>query len=280
MIAPSRALVVEDIDSWVYTLTRAARIAGASEVIRCPSLRAVRDTLLSYRFDIAILDIGLDPDNDVNADGIRALEAIREADGDSTRCVLVTGWQGGDRMALQSQAHLDHGVDYAFMKEKYDGPVVIGKLTELLAKAPERRQAQGTAMASLCAKVDPPFRFEAWLLDALSPVGGIPTVYTLVTRLVGSVTPAVASHPDMPLEKGADGICAGVYWSRALGCAIGVALAPATAWAGNTAALPAILARTLPDEVVPDLLAKDHERNIAGRIWEMPGIDRNQFPER
>jgi len=277
VIAPTRALVVEDIDTWAYTLSRAARIAGASEVIRCPSLQAVRDMLRSFRFDIAILDIGLDPDNELNADGIRALEAIREADGKGTRCVLVTGWQGGDRMALQSKAHLDHGVDYAFMKEKYDAPVVIAKLTELLTQAPERRLAQSTGMASLSAAVDPPFRFERLLLDALSPTGGIKTVYTLVNRLLREVIPAVASQPGMPLQSGADGVCTGVFWSRALGCAIGVALAPAGAW-GDEAAVPAGLATMLPDEVVPVGITQAHEKNLAGRVWEMPGIHRDQFP--
>jgi CheY-like chemotaxis protein len=277
VIAPTRALVVEDIDTWVYTLTRAARNAGASEVIQCSSLRAVRDKLRSYRFDIAILDIGLDPDNDLNADGVQVHKAIREADGDSTRCVLVTGWLGGDRMALQYEAQLDHGVDFAFMKEKYDAPVIVAKLTNLLAKSTERRLAQGTAMASLCAKVDPPFRFEYWLLTALSPAGGIQSVYKLVTRLLNSVTPAVASRPEMPLEKGPDGICAGLYWSRALGCAIGVGLAPATAWAGVDDAVPAVLARMLPREVVPARIANVHERNIAGHVWEMPGIYRDEF---
>jgi CheY-like chemotaxis protein len=278
VIAPTRALVVEDIDTWVYTLTRAARNAGASEVIQCTSLQAVRDKLRSYRFDIAILDIGLDPDNDVNADGIQALKAIREADGDSTRCVLVTGWQGGDRMALQSAAQLDHGVDFAFMKEKYDAPVIVAKLTDLLARSSERRLAQGTAMANLAAKMDPPFRFENWLLNALSPAGGIQSVYKLVPRLLNAVTPAVASRPEMPLEKGPDGISAGLYWSRALGCAIGVGLAPATAWAEIDDAVPAVLARMLPREVVPARIANVHERNIAGHVWEMPGIDRDQFP--
>jgi hypothetical protein len=277
VIAPTRALVVEDIDSWAFTLERAARRAGASEVVRCPSLQAVRDMLPSFRFDIAILDIGLDPDNDLNADGIRALKAIREADGDSTRCVLVTGWQGGDRMALQSSAHLEHGVDFAFMKEKYDAPVVTAKLTELLAKAPERRLAQGTAMASLSAGMNPPFRFERWLLDALSPSGGIQTVYTLVNRLLRDVTPAIAKHHDPPLEMGADDVCAGVFWSRALGCAIGVGLAPAATWNGS-AGVPAGLARMLPDEMVPDRITEAHEKNIAGRVWEMPGIGRDQFP--
>ena len=78
MKAPTRALVVEDIEAWVYILDRAARRAGASEVVVCQNLQMVRDALRSARFDVAILDIGLDPDDDLNSDGIKALEAIRE----------------------------------------------------------------------------------------------------------------------------------------------------------------------------------------------------------
>ena len=132
MKAPTRALIVEDIATWVYTFNRAARRAGASEVVACESLTGATEALRSARFDVAILDIGLDPDDDQNSDGIKVLEAIRQTDGDGTRCVLVTGWQGGDRMDLQSYAQQKFGVDWAFMKEKYDARSVIAKLTELL----------------------------------------------------------------------------------------------------------------------------------------------------
>ncbi len=179
-------------------------------------------------------------------------------------------------MSLQAEAHLDHGVDFAFMKEKYDAPVVTAKLTELLAKAPDRRRGQGTAMESLSAGIDPPFAFEHWMLDALSPAGGIRTVYTLVNRLLRDVTPAIAKQPNPPLEKGTDGVCTGVFWSRALGCAVGVGLAPTDVWNGS-AALPAGLAGMLRGEVMPDRITEAHERNLAGRVYEMPGIERDQF---
>ena len=94
MKAPTRALIVEDMENWQYTLERAARRSGASEVVVCEDLEMVKDALRKARFDVALLDIGLDPENDLNVDGIKVLEAIREIDGGGTRCVLVTGWQG------------------------------------------------------------------------------------------------------------------------------------------------------------------------------------------
>jgi CheY-like chemotaxis protein len=278
--APTRALVVEDIDHWIYTLSRAARRAGASEVVACENLEGVKEALRHARFDIAILDVGLDPDDDLNSDGIKALEAIRAVDGLGTRCVLVTGWQGGDRMDLQAAAQLKYGVDWAYMKERYDALTLIAKLTELLEQAAERRLAMTTAMQNLgggSPTLDP-LRFERQLIDALSPTGGVQTIYSLVPRLLSSAIPLIAKDPAMPIGKGADGVCVGLYWSRALSSAVAVGLASASQWDDDDSSVPAELARVLPTGVKPDRIARVRERNIQGRLWELPGLDRNDFP--
>ena len=277
MRAPTRALIVEDIGTWVYTFDRAARRAGASEVVACESLRAAKEALRTARFDVAILDIGLDPDDDQNSDGIRVLEAIRQTDGDSTRCILVTGWQGGDLLDLQSYAQQKFGVDWAFMKSKYDARSVIGKLTELLEGAAARRLSQATPMANLGADVKP-FLFEGELLDALSPSGGVQTLYSLASRLLGSVIPLLADKPAQPMEKGPDGVCVGVYWSRTLSAAVAVGLAPEDSWPEDAAVVPAALSQLLPAGITPDLLEAVRVRDIGGRLWELPGLDRNSFP--
>jgi ActR/RegA family two-component response regulator len=275
--APTRALIVEDIETWVYTLDRAARRAGASEVVVCKNLQMVRDALRNARFDVAILDVGLDPDDDLNADGIKALEAIRQVDKGSTRCVLVTGWQGGDRMDLQADAQQKFGVDWAYMKEKYEAHALIAKLSELLEQAPTRRLSEMTPMENLSASVQP-WQFEDQLIKGLSPNGGVNTLYSLASRLLSSVIPFVAMRPDAPMEPGPDGMRTGLYWSRALATAIAVGLAPAVGWPGDEAGVPAGLQRLLPAGVVPDLIDSARERNVQGRLWELPGLDRNKFP--
>ena len=271
MKAPTRALVVEDIESWVYMLSRAARRAGASEVVVCENLQMVKDALRRARFDVAILDVGLDPDDDLNSDGIKALEAIRTIDGGGTRCVLITGWQG-DRMDLQADAQLKFGVDWAYMKESYEAHTVIAKLTELLEQAAERRLSQTTPMENLCASMEA-YQFEAQLIHALSPKGGMPTLYSLVLRLLTSAIPLIAKNPAKPMEQGPDGACFGVYWSRALATAVAVGLAPADE--------PRVLAspsRLLPAGVAPDVIESVRERNVQGRLWELPGLSRDEFP--
>jgi CheY-like chemotaxis protein len=274
--APTRALVVEDIETWTYTLSRAARRAGASEVVACGNLEAVRHALRMARFDVAILDIGLDPDDDVNTDGIKALEAIRGTDGLSTRCVLVTGWQG-DRMDLQASAEQLYGVDWAYMKERYEALTVIAKLTEMLEVSTERRLSQTNPMKSLAAMARS--RLEAQLLHALSPTGGVQTLYALVSRLLSPAIPTIAMYPSMPMQEGSDGVHVGLYWSRALASAVAVGLAPADRWQDDYRLVPAELARLLSAGVVPDLIEKVRERNIQGRLWELPGIDRDDFPD-
>jgi hypothetical protein len=275
--APTRALIVEDIESWVYILGRAARRAGASEVVVCENLPMVRDALRKCRFDVAILDVGLDPDDDLNADGIKVLEAIRDQDGLSTRCIMVTGWQGGDRMDLQALAQHKFGLDWAYMKENYDAHAVIGKLSELLEKAPERRLSQKTPMANLAADVSP-FQFEDRLVQALSPAGGVQTLYSLVFRLLNSAIPCVAMHPSRPMEMGPDGSWIGLYWSRALATAVAVILAPAVGRPDDESSVPTGLAGLLPTDVVPELIESARERNVEGRLFELPGLDREKFP--
>jgi CheY-like chemotaxis protein len=277
--APTRVLVVEDIENWVYTLSRAARRAGATEVVVCANLKAVRDALRLARFDIAILDVGLDPEDDLNHDGIKALEVIRAVDGLGTQCILITGWQGGDRMELQSIAQRSYGLDWAYMKEKYDAHAVIAKLTELLEHAAARRFSRVTPMEGLSAMMET-FRLEDQLLDALSPNGGVQTLYSVVSRLLDSVIPVIAMHPFLPMQKDPDGVCVGLYWSRALATAVAVGLAPVARWqGGGENAMPAGLARLLPTGVIPELIEKVRERNTLGWLWELPGLDRDKFAD-
>jgi ActR/RegA family two-component response regulator len=272
-----RALVVEDIESWVFTLSRAARRAGASEIVVCENLEGVKEALRLARFDIAILDVGLDPNNDVNADGIAALEMIRKIDGDGTRCVLVTGWQGGDRLDLQSTAQQRFGIDWAYMKEKYEAHAVIAKLTELLEQAATLRLSRTTPMQNLGASMDV-FHFENQLVRAISPNGGVQTLYTAVSRLLNSAIPLLAQNPDKPMEQGPDGVLVGLYWSRALATAVAVGLASANDRRNDEDDPPVNVGRSVPTGVTPDLIERVQERNVLGWMWELPGLDRDKFP--
>ena len=57
-----------------------------------------------------------------------------------------------------------------------------------------------------------------------------------------------------------------------------VGLAPAAAWQeDDESAVPADLARLLPAGEVPDLIESVRERNILGRLWELPGNRQRQI---
>jgi len=81
-------------------------------------------------------------------------------------------------------------------------------------------------MANLSASVEP-WRFEGQLIEALSPNGGVQTLYSLVSRLLSSAIPVIAMDPARPMVQGTGGIWTGMYWSRALATALAVGLAPA-----------------------------------------------------
>jgi CheY-like chemotaxis protein len=278
--APTRALVVEDTESWIFTLSRAARRAGASEVVVCENLPAVRQALRRARFDVAILDIGLDPDDDVNADGIEVLKLIREKDSDGTGCVLVTGWQGGDRMALQAEAQEKYGVDWAFMKEHYEVHAVIDKLTELIGQAADHRQGSATLptpMENLSGSMEA-YLFEAKLLEAISPNGGIATLYAATARLLGSAIPLVPMYPASPMKVSSDRFIAGLYWSRALETAVAVALASVDTWPRDESDPAKNLSHIIQPGTIPDLVERMRNRNVLGWLWELAGYDRDEFP--
>ena len=76
----------------------------------------------------------------------------------------------------------------------------------------------------------------------------------------------------------ADGVWVGVYWSRTLAAAVAVGLAPTASWPADESVLPVSLLPLLPAGTAPDLLETVRERNVQGRLYELPGLDRNSFP--
>ena len=283
MKAPTRAVIVEDIDSWAFNLKRVVRRAGASEVETCKNLDELHAELRRARFDIAIIDIGLDPNDNADASGVQALEMIRATDGASTRCVLVTGWQGGDRMSMQADLAARFRVEWAFMKEKFDPDTATEKLSELLDGAPQRRISGRTPMANLAAAAEP-MQFEASVLRTLAPTGGAVTLYALAETLLEPVVPLVAADPTAPLralDERPDGVPSliGQYWSRARSAAVAVEFTTPPAELADHDALKLALTQAFTLPALPELLFEANRRNLLGRIWEFPGVGREFFPD-
>ena len=82
-------------------------------------------------------------------------------------------------------------------------------------------------MANLGASHASRSALKAQLLDALYPSGGSPDPLLAGARRLRSVMPLLAEQAARPMERGPDGVCVGVYWSRALSAAVAVGLAPA-----------------------------------------------------
>ncbi len=104
------------------------------------------------------------------------------------------------------------------------------------------------------------------------------TLYPLVSRLLSSAIPVIAMHPAEPMKQTPGGAAIGIYWSRTLATAIAVGLAQAGGWQDEESTVPTDLWRLLPASVAPDLIESVRERNVEGRVWELPGLDRDKFP--
>jgi hypothetical protein len=96
---------------------------------------------------------------------------------------------------------------------------------------------------------------------------------------VSSAILVIAMNPAKPMEQGPSGTSIGVYWSRTLPAAIAVGLAPVDGWQDEESTVPPDLRRLLPAAVTPDFIESARERNIEGRVWELPHLDRDSFPE-
>ena len=122
-----------------------------------------------------------------------------------------------------------------------------------------------------------PSRFESQLHEAISPAGGVSTLYTAVSRLASSAIPLVAMDPYSPMKAGPDGVSVGVYWSRSLATAVAIGLAAADSRlpGGKDPALH--LEPILSTDTAPDLIEHVKERNVLGWLWELPGVARDMF---
>jgi hypothetical protein len=56
-----------------------------------------------------------------------------------------------------------------------------------------------------------------------------------------------------------------------------VGVAPEASWPEDEGAVPASLSRMLPAGITPDLLEAVRVRDVGGRLWELPGLDRSHF---
>jgi hypothetical protein len=105
----------------------------------------------------------------------------------------------------------------------------------------------------------------------------MPTLYSLVSRILSSAVPVIAMDPDMPMRQGPDGVWTGLYWSRALATTVAVGLGPASVPQAEESTLPDDLLRLLSAGEVPDLIEDLRERNPGQALGTSRGWQR-QIP--
>lgn len=105
-------LIVEDEEEWQDVYSRYAAKLGIFTIHLAEDLATAESLIDVMPFAVAFIDIGLNPNDDQNVDGLLVMEKIRSVD-EATSIVVVTGRPGRDetptaRAALKRFHALDN----------------------------------------------------------------------------------------------------------------------------------------------------------------------------
>ena len=214
MTLKDNVLLVEDEPRWSEIYERAVRRVGFESVRAVTTFADAEQAVDAMRFAVAVVDIGLQVDDDRNVDGLRVMEKIRSV-GDRTSIIVVTGRSGRDVLPIVRDAI-----------KKYDAHDTVAKSTLVPAELRDlvasglREYEQGSAsdrdplFAALRGDTDQAM-WDDRVLRGTAIRGGSAKLYSLVEALFAPFLPLIPGQPRG--VQMADGVAAGVFWSRGTG---------------------------------------------------------------
>lgn len=214
-------LIVEDSESWQRNLSAYVKKAGGEPVVAA-NLGAVQDEVRKRCFDVAIVDLGLDPENDENRDGYRAVQKIRgygrgiHGFCDGTAIVVVTAHYNADE-AKKSLKGMD--VDEFLGKATATEEEYVKWIKSAFDK---RRSVRGKLFDDIVEVARPPLAvsrdWERQLEDLFKFPEGRPGISGLLRKLLLDYVPIVHNQsPPMPCIDLKKGVLAINSWSRGTG---------------------------------------------------------------
>lgn len=267
-------LLVEDERSWAEVYERAARRSGLDAVRTADSYAAAAAAIDSMRFAVALVDIGLDVDDDRNIDGLRVMEKIR-ASGDRTSVVVITGRSGGDVLPIVRDAIKKFNAYDTIAKSTLVPSelrtLIEGGLREYELGAGEDRT---TLSKALCGDMDQ-LLWDDMLLGKAVTHGGVTELYKLIDSLFAPLVPLV------PTETGGvrltDGnLACGTFWSRGIGSGVIACFGPPNA---VTSAVQGVTADgMLVGRYAVGELVREYSSPVAkGVVYSLIGHKRSDF---
>jgi ActR/RegA family two-component response regulator len=214
-------LIVEDIRKIWEEYKEYCEELGAFVHI-AENLDEAKTAIDMVAFDVALVDIRLDENDDENVDGLRVLEIIAEKD-DGTRAIVLTGY---GTVKITRDAIIRYGaidvIDKENLNLSFFNERLKNELKEAAISSKKRTTLDWYVMKPESMNV---IQWESKVMDICQP-GGITPLHQLFDNLIQNLSPVIAINSKEPMlfDKNA-GICCGVFWSRKIGHAVLIALA-------------------------------------------------------
>lgn len=200
------------------------------------------------------------------------MELIAKA-GDGTRTTLITG--RGDFKGARD-ALVRYGAVEAFDKDEV-GDELLSKHVpgEIKAAAALWQRSEGMRAYVLKPEGSPVWEWESKIQSLCKPRGGIAGLYEFWDHFLPALMPLIPMELERPLGVGGDDLVAGVFWSRARGCALRVGLTRSE----KAEALEKELrsGSSFPGKVAGELEIIERS-GVTGALLPTADLDRRDFP--
>lgn len=217
MKSQANFLVVDDERSWRDFYEAEIRQMNVGPVWSAGDLAEAGKAIESVRFAVALVDIGLEEDDDRNVDGLRVMQLIRGA-GDPTSIIVVTGRSGRDVLSIVRDSIKEYDALDAVAKKTL-APSHLRHLLESGIRAYQDATSDERRLLydSLRGEAEQVIWDDA-IMRATGIHGGAKAYYSLLESLFRPFVPLVSRQSDGVQVH--DGVAYGTFWSRGTGHAV------------------------------------------------------------
>jgi FixJ family two-component response regulator len=273
MLSSVNVLIVDDEQSWRELYEDEVRRISVGAIRSVENLRSAEKAVEEMCFGVAIVDVGLDENDDRNVDGLMVMRKIRDV-GDRTSIIVVSGRSGRDVLSIVRDAMKTYGAFDAVAK----GTVVPADLRKLVesgiqayrdASSDDRRQMHDAARGDM-----PMVLWDDYVMRGTTLRGGVVSLHAALEGLLLPFGPLVPG--DLRGVRVLDGLACGPFWSRGIGRPIvacfgsaeGAAAAVATAKSGGV---------LLESYRVAEILQDYRAEGTYGAVFALSGGSRRDY---
>ena len=277
MSADDNVLIVEDEEEWSGIFMRAVDAEGPHRMVKVArDVLGAKQLIDGTEFALAIVDVGLDVNDDRNIDGLHVMGKIRDV-GDKTSILVVTGRSGQDALQVARDAIKEYQAYDTIGKSS----VVPSKLRDLVrqglkdyrdAAVPGRTDAREAIRGRMN-----PVAWDDQVMREIGFHGDVVGFYGFLDGLFGEYLPLSPKNQDRPVKADYEsGFLLGEFWSRAIGAAVFICFGPENGFDRARDAALTALGYAGGAEQVKEL--KGH--GVKGNVFTAPERDLSEFGAR